>query len=68
MIRTLVTGVIAVGSLFVLLDYAMSIPDVKMSYATNACVEVINYPSTLFGTTNFSCESMPTKFNHIWVQ
>jgi len=68
MIKSLLVGLFVGGALFVLADYALSIPDVKMSYATNTCVEVINYPSTLFGTTNFSCELMPTKFNHIWVK
>ena len=56
------------GVLFTFSDYALSIPSVKMSYTTNACVEVENYPSTLFGTTEYSCENMPTKFNHVWVQ
>ena len=55
-------------AVFSVLDYASSIPDVHMSYASNSCVEVLNYPSVLFGTTNFSCENMPTKFNHVWVQ
>lgn len=55
-------------AVFAFADYGMSIPSVKMSYATNTCVEVENYPSTLFGTTNYSCENMPTKFNHVWVQ
>lgn len=56
-----------VGS-FALLDYALSIPDVHFSYTTNECVQVLNYPSTLFGTTAFSCENMPSKFNHVWVK
>ena len=56
------------GAVFAFTDYAMSIPDVHVSYETRNCVQVQNYPSTLFGTTNYSCESMPTKFNHVWVQ
>ena len=60
---------LAVGSLaFVGFDYAMSIPTVKMSYSTNACVEVENYPSVLFETSKFNCENLPSKFNHVWVQ
>ena len=59
----------AIGALvFVGTDYALSIPDVHMSYTTDTCVEVQNYPSIMFGTTNYSCENMPTKFNHVWVQ
>jgi hypothetical protein len=68
MIKTLAVSAVFGAMVFVGTDYAFSIPDVHMSYATNTCVEVLNYPSALFGTTNYSCESMPTKFNHVWVQ
>jgi hypothetical protein len=68
MIKNLLIGATFGIAAFGLLDYAGSIPSVKMSYATNTCVEVENYPSTLFGTTNYNCESMPTKYNHVWVQ
>ena len=68
MIKTLaISAAFGVG-LFAFADYAMSIPTVKMSYTTDSCVEVENHPSTLFGTTEYSCENMPTKFNHVWVQ
>ena len=53
---------------FVVLDYSLGIPSVKFSYSTNECIEVENYPTVLFGTTTYSCENMPTKFNHVWVQ
>lgn len=62
-----VVGVVGLG-LFAFADYAFSIPDVHVSYESRNCVEVVNYPSTFFGTTNYSCESMPEKFNHIWVK
>jgi len=68
MIKNIALAAVFGVGVFALLDYATSIPSVKMSYATNTCVEVENYPSTLFGTTNYSCENMPTKFNHVWVQ
>lgn len=68
MLKPLITGAAIGAALFAFADYALSIPTVKMSYATNTCVEVENYPSTLFGTTNFSCDDMPEKFNHVWVQ
>jgi hypothetical protein len=54
--------------LFAGVDYAMSIPDVLVSYETNQCQQVQNYESVLFGTTNYSCVNMPTKYNHVWVQ
>ncbi len=68
MIKNLLIGAAFGVGAFAALDFASSIPDVHMSYASNNCVEVLNYPSTMFGTTNFSCENMPTKYNHVWVQ
>ena len=68
MIKNLLLSAAFGLGLFAFADYSFSIPDVHMSYASNSCVEVLNYPSVLFGTTNFSCENMPTKFNHVWVQ
>ena len=68
MIKNLLIGAAFGAGLFVFADYAMSIPSVKISYESSTCVEVENYPSALFGTTNYSCENMPTKFNHVWVQ
>ena len=68
MIKNIALAGVFGAAVFSLLDYAGSIPSVKMSYTTNTCVEVENYPSVMFGTTNYSCESMPTKFNHVWVK
>ena len=68
MIKNIALAGVFGAAVFAFLDYATSIPSVKMSYATNTCVEVENYPSALFGTTNYSCENMPTKFNHVWVK
>lgn len=41
-----------------------NIPEVQMSYSTGECVKVINYTED----TKYSCENMPTKYNHVWVQ
>jgi hypothetical protein len=68
MIKSLATGMVIGLGLFVFADYAMSIPDVHMSHSTKTCITVENYPSTFFGTSNYSCENMPAKFNHVWVQ
>lgn len=43
---------------------AMAMPDVWFSYSTDECVKVINYVEG----DNYSCENMPTKFNHVWVK
>ena len=64
MIKALVIGAAVGYGLFVFADYALSIPDVYVSYETNQCVQVLNYAE---GDT-YSCENMPTKFNHVWVQ
>ena len=47
-----------------ILNKSMSIPDVHVSYSTEECVDVINYDKD----DNYSCENLPSKFNHIWVQ
>jgi hypothetical protein len=64
--KILVTLMVAV-SLFVLMFVfakAASIPDVHVSYSTDECVKVINYVEG----ENYSCENLPSKFNHVWVQ
>ena len=68
MIKAIVAGAAVTVGLFAMADYALSIPDVHVSYASNSCVEVVNYPSTLFGNTDYNCENMPEKFNHVWVK
>lgn len=42
----------------------MAIPDVWFSYSTDECVKVVNYDKDY----NYSCENLPTKFNHVWVE
>jgi hypothetical protein len=42
---------------------ALSIPDAHFSYLTNECVKVINYTDEIF-----ACETLPSKFNHVWVK
>lgn len=43
---------------------SMSIPDVQFSYSTDECVHVQNFAE---GDT-YSCDNLPLKFNHVWVQ
>jgi hypothetical protein len=43
---------------------ALDTPDVWFSYSTDECVKVINYVEG----ENYSCENMPSKFNHVWVE
>lgn len=56
-------GVIAVGVGFAFIDAASS-PDVWFSYSTDECVKVINYVEG----DKYSCENLPTKFHHVWVE
>jgi len=42
----------------------LSIPDVYASYSTQSCVEVVNYVET----DTYTCENLPSKYNHIWVK
>lgn len=42
---------------------ALSAPDVYFSYSTGECVKVVNYTDTIY-----ACESLPSKYNHIWAQ
>ena len=67
-ISSLAFGICVGLSVFTLIDYSLGIPDVTFSYATNECVVVENHPTVLFGTSEYSCENMPNKYNHIWVQ
>ena len=68
MIKNFIFGSVVGLAAFVVLDYATSIPSVMMSYSTNSCVEVWNYSSVLFGTSEYSCANMPLKFNWVWVK
>ena len=51
------TGALALNS-------ALSIPDVMVSYSTDPFVKVINYVEG----DKYSCENLPTKVKHIWVE
>ena len=55
---------ICIGVITYLFLTAMAMPDVWVSYSTDECVKVINYNEG----DNFSCENMPSKFNHVWVE
>ena len=52
------------GAFFWALNHTMSMPDVHFSYATNECVEVVNYKEG----DQYTCENYPAKFNHVWVE
>lgn len=39
-------------------------PDVWFSYSTGECVKVLNYVEE----DQYSCENLPKKFYHVWVE
>ena len=64
-------GVVVLGFIvgFTALDYAFSMPEVYKSYSTNECVKVENYPGVFFNTdSNYSCENLPEKYDHVWTK
>lgn len=55
----------AIGGLLGLgINWGLTIPEVQMSYSTGECVKVINYDED----TKYSCENLPSKYHHVWVQ
>ena len=64
--KNVITGLILTSTL-ALAAYAgnefLSMPDVYFSYETNECVNVTNYTDEVF-----SCDNIPSKFNHVWVK
>lgn len=61
-------SVVIVFGMIIGLAYALTtslgIPDVHFSHSTGDCVEVINYEEG----DSYSCENLPSKFNHVWVE
>jgi hypothetical protein len=61
-------SVVIVLGMIIGLAYALTtslgIPDAHFSHSTGDCVEVINYEEG----DNYSCENLPSKFNHVWVK
>jgi hypothetical protein len=54
---------VAVAGLFLVVLNAVSMPDVMVSYSSGECVEVVNYSDD-----NFSCDNLPSRYNHVWVK
>ena len=45
-------------------NHAVSLPDVHFSNSTQECVTVVNYAEH----HNYSCEHLPNKYYHVWVE
>lgn len=64
--KALVTAAATAVTLVVLayaMTTALALPDVHVSYDSRECVRVVNYTEQ-----QFSCENLPTRANHVWVQ
>ena len=67
-VKYLIAG-LAVGAVTVAVaDYALTLPDVMVSYTTNECVSVVNYDGAFFSGGDYSCENLPSRYNHVWVK
>lgn len=57
-------GALVISAMFVFaFDTASKLPDVHFSYSTDECVKVVNYTDT-----EYSCENLPDRFYHVWVE
>jgi hypothetical protein len=63
LVNSIAFFVVAAGAAYAL-NFAVTLPDVMFSYSSDECVKVINYAEG----NKYSCENLPTKFNHIWVE
>jgi len=67
-VQMTIGAVVAVGAMFLVADYALSIPNVHVDYASKECVSVENFPGVVFNKDDaYTCENMPSKFNQVWV-
>lgn len=62
-LQSIFVGLIAGAVTYAIFD-AFMLPDVWFSYSTGECVKVLNYSD---GDT-YSCENMPSRFYHVWVE
>lgn len=58
-------GVALVTVMYLLfVEFALNIPEVHTSNSTGECVTVINYKAG----DSYTCENLPPKYSHVWVQ
>jgi len=68
MLKSTVAVVVASMALFAAIDYSLALPDVHVSHSTGNCVGVTTYHGAFFDSLGYSCENMPTKYNHVWAE
>ena len=57
-------GAIVLGVAVNYVDSVLDQPDVHFSNSTGECVKVLNYAEGDL----YSCDDMPKRYNHVWVQ
>ena len=56
---------IVIGGIAMTMAFKLtSMPDVHMSHSSGECVNVINYDDRF----DYTCENLPDKYNHVWVE
>jgi len=66
-VEAVVAGLVGAIVLGVAVNYVDSVldqPDVHFSNSTGECVKVLNYAEGDL----YSCDDMPKRYNHVWVQ
>jgi len=66
-VEAVVGGLVGAIVLGVAVNYVESVldqPDVHFSNSTGECVKVLNYAEGDL----YSCDDMPKRYNHVWVQ
>lgn len=71
MLKSFLVGVfftlVIMAGAYATVDYAFSFPEVHVAHTTGECVAVHNHSSVLFGTTEYTCDNMPTRYNLVRV-
>lgn len=49
---------------FYLVSWLAKMPDAHFSNATGECVRVVNHDRDAF----YTCDSLPSRYNHVWVE
>lgn len=60
-VKVAVVFFLAVMALFVMISLHINKPEVRFSYSTGECVEVLY-------SEHHTCENLPKRYHHVWVE
>lgn len=63
-ILNILAAIAFIGLVIFVITYWAGMPIVKESYSTAECVEVMNFKEG----DNYTCENLPKKYEHMWVE